>query len=219
MWNDTNIWEPAFIYQSCADKVFGILCCKCCKSQQMLWTAASLRRHLVAGGKTWPSHLHITQHSMFRATLTMMRQFWNLVRLNYCWEMEYLTAVRGQQLVAVKQDPLFVLGSNVMSPPLQVPAVRPERRRLLKGRPPAQVSWHLFNKCWICTVSFVMTPAHVLRRVLTPEPEKVNPLALPRWEGEDPLWRTTVWTETDLKKNHVLEAWNEAVCGSSTLDD
>ncbi|KAM3590547.1 uncharacterized protein V6R79_011575 [Siganus canaliculatus] len=32
-----------------------------------------------------------------------------------------------------------------------------------------------------------MTPAHVLRLVLTPEPEKVNPLVLPGQEGDEPV--------------------------------
>ncbi|TKS92688.1 hypothetical protein D9C73_027326 [Collichthys lucidus] len=41
-------------------------------------------------------------------------------------------------------------------------------------------------------VSFVMTPAHVLRLVLTPEPEKVDPLALPWQQGDDLLGLPTV---------------------------
>lgn len=41
-------------------------------------------------------------------------------------------------------------------------------------------------------VSLVMTPAHVLRLASMPEPEKVNPLALPWQEGEDLLGLPTV---------------------------
>lgn len=42
------------------------------------------------------------------------------------------------------------------------------------------------------SVSFMMTLAHVLRLALMPEPEKVDPLALPWQEGEDPLGLPTV---------------------------
>lgn len=45
----------------------------------------------------------------------------------------------------------------------------------------------------------MMTLAHVLRHALMAEPEKVDPLALPWQEGEDPLGLPTVWTETELE--------------------
>lgn len=46
-------------------------------------------------------------------------------------------------------------------------------------------------------VSFMMTPAHVLRLVSMPEPEKVDPLVLPWQQGENLLGLPTVWMETD----------------------
>lgn len=54
--------------------------------------------------------------------------------------------------------------------------------------------WRVWS--WREPVSFVMTPAHVLRLAPTPEPEKVNPLALPWQSGEDSLGLPTVWLET-----------------------
>lgn len=38
-----------------------------------------------------------------------------------------------------------------------------------------------FTTKYHCIVSFMMTPAHVLRLLSMPEPEKVNPLVLP-WQ-------------------------------------
>lgn len=58
------------------------------------------------------------------------------------------------------------------------------------------VSEHVTHWSWREPVSFVMTPAHVLRLASTPEPEKVNPLALPWQSGEDSLGLPTVWMET-----------------------
>lgn len=181
MWNNTNFWETA----TCDQFVKFYCCTPVC----ILITFNSLLRQVSELLQTW-------WRSKVRSGLVCRNsarccKWWDLYGISFVWTaVEKLNLWRrrslnilsgrspGRSVLDLRSFVSQVLGSWRPSP--RIAAVHPGES---------------VNRTWRL-VSFMMTPARVLRRVSMPEPEKVNPLALPWRQGDDLLGLPTVWMET-----------------------
>lgn len=84
----------------------------------------------------------------------------------------------------------FVLEANDAS--FQVPLLDSEGPSTRVLSPVSEHTARDVNVCVKIIVSFMMTPAHVLRLASMPEPVKVDPLVLPWQQGDDLLGLPTV---------------------------